>query len=61
PRNGIHDIHMNQGDHGQNSHANGIWQDGALFIDYPDENRWIAMFLRFQSQSTKTDKNGNPL
>lgn len=61
PGNGIHDIHMNQGDHGQNSHANGIWQDGALFIDYPDENRWIAMFLRFQSQSTKTDKNGNPL
>jgi len=55
---GIHDIHMNQGDK-KLKRDNGIYQDGALFIYYPDEPRWVAMFLRFQSQSTQTDDNGN--
>ncbi len=58
PGNGIHDIHMNQGDKVM-TQANGIYQDGALFIFYPDEPRWVAMFLRFQSQSINTDDNGN--
>ncbi|MDN3580905.1 YukJ family protein [Mucilaginibacter flavus] len=59
PGTGIHDIHMNQGDE-KMKHANGVYQDGAFFIHYPDENRWVAMFLRFQSQSTDTDNHGNP-
>ncbi len=59
PDAGIHDIHMNQGDK-LDKKANGIYQDGALFIYYPDEPRWVAMFLRFQSQSTNTDDQGNP-
>jgi len=60
PSVGIHDIHMNQGDSVQKD-ANGIFQDGALLIFYPDEKRWVAMFLKFQSQSIRTDNNGNPL
>jgi uncharacterized protein YukJ len=59
PGNGIHDIHMNQGDKLMKK-DNGIYQDGALFIYYPDEPRWVAMFLRFQSQSINTDNQGNP-
>ena len=58
PSVGIHDIHMNQGDTVQRS-ANGIFQDGALLIYYPDEKRWVGMFLRFQSQSIHTDEYGN--
>lgn len=60
PSVGIHDIHMNQGDTVQRS-ANGIFQDGALLIYYPDEKRWVGMFLRFQSQSIHTDEYGNPV
>jgi uncharacterized protein YukJ len=59
---GIHDIHMNQGNplnsHGQD---NGIWQDGALFVNLPAQNSWIAIFIAFQTQSWNTDDNGNPL
>ena len=59
---GIHDIHMNQGNplnsHGQD---NGIWQDGAVFVNLPAQNTWIAIFIAFQTQSWSTDDNGNPL
>jgi uncharacterized protein YukJ len=60
---GIHDIHMNQGNpetnHGQD---NGIWQDGALFVNLPaQQNAWIAVFIAFQTQSWQTDDQGNPL
>lgn len=54
PGNGIHDIHMNQGSKGRHAHDNGIYQDGGLFIYYPDEDRWVAMFLKFQSQFIDT-------
>ncbi len=57
---GIHDIHMNQGDTGSEARFNGIWQDGALFIRFIDTNQWVAMFFRFQNQSTDTDTEGNP-
>ncbi|WP_259067092.1 YukJ family protein [Mucilaginibacter sp. X4EP1] len=59
PSVGIHDIHMNQGDTGQQAKYNGISQDGALFIYFSDTNTWVAMFFRFQNQSTNTDDNGN--
>ena len=55
PGNGIHDIHMNQGSIGQHSGDNGVFQDGGLFLHFPDEDRWLAFFLAFQSQSFHTD------
>lgn len=65
PDQGIHDIHMNQGNAGGWLKDNGIFQDGALFIHFPGvgaEDRWVAVFLAFQSQSFHTDDNtGNPL
>jgi uncharacterized protein YukJ len=59
PGNGIHDIHMNQGNSGRWETDNGIWQDGGIFIHFEQENRWAAIFLAFQSQSWCTDKNGD--
>jgi uncharacterized protein YukJ len=60
--NGIHDIHMNQGNpQGSHDQDNGIWQDGALFADLPAEKTWIAVFIAFQTQSWQTDDEGNPL
>ena len=60
PGNGIHDIHMNQGNSGSYKKDNGIYQDGALIVEYP-ENKWRAFFFAFQSQSFKTDQAGNPI
>jgi uncharacterized protein YukJ len=51
PGNGVHDIHMNQGNPpGRHEHDNGPWQDGALLLHFPAEARWSALFLAFQSQ-----------
>ncbi|MFI8265743.1 MULTISPECIES: DUF2278 family protein [unclassified Streptomyces] len=62
PGNGVHDIHMNQGNSGRFRSDNGVWQDGALFVHLPAENRWIAIFLAFQSQAWHTaDQTGHPL
>lgn len=55
PGNGIHDIHMNQGNDGTFTQDDGVWQDGALMINFPSTNRWVAIFLKFQSQSWHTD------
>ncbi len=55
PGQGIHDIHMNQGNTGSFAKDNGTYTDGGLFIHFPDEDRWIAMFLKFQSQVVHTD------
>ena len=53
---------MNQGNpldnHGQD---NGIWQDGALFVNLPAQHTWIAVFIAFQTQSWQTDDQGNPV
>lgn len=56
PGNGIHDIHMNQGNSGQFKKDNGPYQDGGLFIHFPAKGQWIAIFLAFQSQSFVLDK-----
>lgn len=62
PGNGIHDIHMNQGNGGSHAADNGVYQDGGLFLFYPDEQRWAAIFLKFQSQTEHTDDGtGNPI
>jgi uncharacterized protein YukJ len=55
PGNGIHDIHMNQGSSEQFKKYDGVWQDGGLIIHLPDDKRWIAIFLAFQSQCFHTD------
>lgn len=55
PGNGIHDIHMNQGNSKKWMDDDGVWQDGGIIFHYPDENRWVAVFLAFQSQSFHTD------
>ena len=55
PGNGIHDIHMNQGNSKEWRDDDGVWQDGGIIFHYPDEDRWVAVFLAFQSQSFHTD------
>jgi uncharacterized protein YukJ len=59
PGNGIHDIHMNQGNSGKYKKDNGVFQDGAIYIEYPDD-KWRAFFFAFQSQTFITDDKGNP-
>jgi uncharacterized protein YukJ len=60
---GIHDIHMNQGNpQGSHSQDNGVWQDGALFVNLPAQNdAWLAVFIAFQTESWQTDDQGDPL
>ena len=55
PGNGIHDIHMNQGSVEPFKKYNGVWQDGGLLIHLPSEDRWVAIFLAFQSQCWHTE------
>jgi uncharacterized protein YukJ len=62
PDNGVHNMHMNQGDTDPSfASENGSWQDGALLIYLPSTAQWTAIFLKFQSQSWQTDGNGQPL
>jgi len=55
PGNGIHDIHMNQGNGAPHLGDDGVWQDGALLFQFPSSRQWVAIFLAFQSQSWHTD------
>jgi uncharacterized protein YukJ len=55
PGNGIHDIHMNQGNHPRFERDDGVWQDGGLLVQFPEQREWIAVFLKFQSQTWHTD------
>jgi uncharacterized protein YukJ len=55
PGNGVHDIHMNQGNSGRFREDDGVWQDGGLLLRFPGEDRWVAIFLAFQSQAWHTD------
>lgn len=50
-----HDIHMNQGSTGSFKRTNGVWQDGGMLIHFESEDRWVAVFLAFQSQCWHTD------
>ncbi|MFZ5479039.1 MAG: DUF2278 family protein [Myxococcota bacterium] len=62
PGNGIHDIHMNQGNSGQFANQNGVYQDGALLFHFPGENLWVAILLKFQTQAWHSDEaTGAPL
>ncbi|MGH3929272.1 MAG: DUF2278 family protein [Pseudonocardiaceae bacterium] len=55
PGNGVHDIHMNQGNTGRFRRDDGVWQDGGLLLHYPGADQWVAIFLAFQSQAWHTD------
>jgi uncharacterized protein YukJ len=55
PGNGIHDIHMNQGNVPPFLGDDGVWQDGGLLIQFPATQQWVAIFLAFQSQAWHTD------
>lgn len=68
PGNGVHDVHMNQGNVGDFVKDDGVWQDGALLFHFPGIDKvsigvgaeiwpeqWIAVFLAFQSQCWHTD------
>ena len=55
PGNGVHDVHMNQGNSPQFARDDGVWQDGGLLLHLTSENRWVALFLAFQSQAWHTD------
>lgn len=55
PGNGVHDIHMNQGNSARFQDDDGVWQDGGLLIHFPAQSRWVGVFLAFQSQAWHTD------
>ena len=41
PGNGVHDIHMNQGNVGRFVEDDGVWQDGGLILHFPSTG-WIG-------------------
>lgn len=65
PGNGVHDIHMNQGNVGRFTEQDGVWQDGGLLLHFPAmigsggellfPEQWVGVFLAFQSQAWHTD------
>lgn len=65
PGNGVHDIHMNQGNVGRFTEQDGVWQDGGLLLHFPAmigsggellfPEQWVGIFLAFQSQAWHTD------
>jgi len=54
---GIHDIHLNQGNVDSHKVDNGVFHDGGLILRFPD--RFLGIFLAFQSQKVPTDAVGN--
>lgn len=57
---GIHNVHMNQGNRDKHYDENSIYHDGCFFINFLEEEKWVAYYLAFQNQSWNTDKHGNP-
>jgi uncharacterized protein YukJ len=61
-RDGIHDVHMNQGSLGSFSKDDGVMTDGGLIVYFPNTEHWEAVFLAFASQRIPTDDHtGKPL
>jgi hypothetical protein len=61
-RQGMHNIHQNQGDPvgSQWWDENGIWQDGATLTERPD-GRYDVFLNKFSSQAAHTDSSGHPV
>jgi len=56
PGNGIHDIHMNQGNLiKKHKGEDGVYQDGGLIFYIAAEGRYVGYFTKFQSQAWHTD------
>jgi uncharacterized protein YukJ len=55
-RQGVHDIHMNQGNPNPGPFAkdNGVFQDGGLILKFG--SRYVGLFLRFATQWLPTDE-----
>jgi len=60
PAQGVHDIHMMQGNSGSFAADNRINGDGALFVRFGDATT-MALFIRFTTQVLATDDAGNPV
>ena len=61
PEQGIHDIHMNQGNAAPYERDNRVHGDGALFVRFGDGSTF-AFFSRFTTQSLQTDpSSGDPV
>jgi len=60
PAQGIHDVHMNQGNAQRWLEDDGVWQDGALLFRFADGS-WTAVFTAFQNQSWQTDAQGHAI
>jgi uncharacterized protein YukJ len=58
---GVHNVHMNQGNTKFSASENGTYHDGCFLLHFEKENRWLAYFLAFQSQSWCTNDDGKPL
>lgn len=56
---GIHNIHMNQGNIERFRKDDGTYNDGAIIMHFPDEDRFSAIFLAFASQASQTDEQGH--
>ncbi|GAB3338105.1 hypothetical protein GCM10027299_49910 [Larkinella ripae] len=54
----LHFVHFNQGSVPPNDSFNAPWQDGGLMIE---GSTLQAVAIRFSSQSTQVDENGDPL
>ncbi|KXJ86907.1 hypothetical protein Micbo1qcDRAFT_208684 [Microdochium bolleyi] len=60
-KDGIHDVHMNQGNEGKFAQYNGVYQDGGLIFGFPD-GHFEAVFLAFGVQKYHTnDETGQPI
>lgn len=55
PNRGVHDVHMNQGNVPKYQGDDGVWQDGAILLHFPEQQQWVAVFTAFQSQAWHTD------
>jgi uncharacterized protein YukJ len=55
PGNGVHDVHMNQGNSPAFAGDDGVWQDGGLLLHFSAQSQWVGIFLAFQSQAWHTD------
>jgi len=57
-KDGMHDIHMNQGNAiGAHDEDNGVLNDGGLLLRFPD--RVAGLFFRFKTQFLPTDARGD--
>ncbi len=61
PDQGVHDVHMNQGNNPEYVRDDGVWQDGALFFHFPEEDQWVGLFIAFQAQCWHTDELGHAI